>query len=156
MATRSIKSEKLQQIKGIQRVQSRALTCVSRLCKLVFNDNVNAISTVFYDNVNAISRISTRSYENLSVLKLVKTAINTAITVKLLKSKLLKWHWVHAKTWKWIVKQQVGNLSEHARAKWATQLRGIHAMRAYNCVNIAKFSVQNKWLFHVENGHDLN
>jgi hypothetical protein len=35
-------------------------------------------------------RISTRFYENPSVLKLVKTAINTAITVKLLKSKLLK------------------------------------------------------------------
>jgi hypothetical protein len=31
---------------------------------------------------------STRSYENLSVSKLVKTAINTAITVKLLKSKV--------------------------------------------------------------------
>ena len=31
-------------------------------------------------------RISTRSYENLSVSKLVKTAINTAITGKLLKS----------------------------------------------------------------------
>jgi hypothetical protein len=30
----------------------------------------------------------TRSYENLSVPKLVKTAINTAITVKLLKSKV--------------------------------------------------------------------
>ena len=33
-------------------------------------------------------RISTRSYENLSVSKLVKTAINTAITGKLLKSKV--------------------------------------------------------------------
>jgi hypothetical protein len=31
---------------------------------------------------------STRSYENLSVSKLVKTAINTTITVKLLKSKV--------------------------------------------------------------------
>jgi hypothetical protein len=31
---------------------------------------------------------STRSYENLSVSKLVKTAINTAITVKPLKSKV--------------------------------------------------------------------
>jgi hypothetical protein len=31
---------------------------------------------------------STRSYENLSVSKLVKTAINTDITVKLLKSKV--------------------------------------------------------------------
>jgi hypothetical protein len=31
---------------------------------------------------------STRSYENLSVSKLVKTAINTVITVKLLKSKV--------------------------------------------------------------------
>jgi hypothetical protein len=31
---------------------------------------------------------STRSYENLSVSKLVKTGINTAITVKLLKSKV--------------------------------------------------------------------
>jgi hypothetical protein len=31
---------------------------------------------------------STRSYENLSVSKLVKTAIDTAITVKLLKSKV--------------------------------------------------------------------
>jgi hypothetical protein len=27
--------------------------------------------------------------------------------------------------------QQVGNLSEHARAKSATQLRGIHATRVY-------------------------
>jgi hypothetical protein len=25
-----------------------------------------------------------------------------------------------------------------------------------NCVNIAKCLVQNKWLFYVENGHDLN
>ena len=31
---------------------------------------------------------SIRSYENVSVSKLVKTAINTAITVKLLKSKV--------------------------------------------------------------------
>ena len=31
---------------------------------------------------------STRSYDNLSVSKLVKTAINTAITAKLLKSKV--------------------------------------------------------------------
>ena len=34
------------------------------------------------------SQNSTRFYENLSVSKLVKTAINTAIPVKLLKSKL--------------------------------------------------------------------
>jgi hypothetical protein len=52
--------------------------------------------------------------------------------------------------------EQVGNLCEHARAKWATQLRGIHATRVYNCVNIAKCLVQNKWLFYVENGYDLN
>jgi hypothetical protein len=50
--------------------------CLAQLqrCKLVFS----ATS----------SQNSTRFYENLSVSKLVKTAINTAIPVKLLKSKL--------------------------------------------------------------------
>jgi hypothetical protein len=55
--------------------------------------------------------------------------------------------------------KQVGNLSEHARAKWATQLRGIHATRAYKNPQLFKYCqmlVQNKWLFYVENGHDLN
>jgi hypothetical protein len=39
-------------------------------------------------NCGITLRISNRSYENLSVLKLVKTAINIAITVKLLTSKV--------------------------------------------------------------------
>jgi ribonuclease PH len=38
---------------------------------------------------------STRSNENLSISKLIKTAINTAINVKLLKSKVTL---IHAKT----------------------------------------------------------
>jgi hypothetical protein len=50
-------------------------------------------STVILSSTTVQTRVqcnenSTRSYENLSVSKLVKTVINTAITVILLKSKV--------------------------------------------------------------------
>jgi hypothetical protein len=44
-------------------------------------------------------------------------------------------------------------------SKMSTQLRGytqrVFAKR-HNCVNIAKYLVQNRWLFYVENGDDIN
>jgi hypothetical protein len=36
------------------------------------------------------------------------------------------------------IREQVGNLSEHARAKWATQFRGIHATRVYKKTQLCK------------------
>ena len=35
--------------------------------------------------------------------------------------------------------EQVGNLSEHARAKLATQFRGIHATRVYKKAQLCKY-----------------
>jgi hypothetical protein len=46
------------------------------------------LSSTMVQTLVQCNKNSTRSYENLSVSKLVKTAINTAITVKLLKSKV--------------------------------------------------------------------
>jgi hypothetical protein len=56
--------------------------------------------------------------------------------------------------------EQVGNLSEHARGQndprnWVEYTKRVFTKR-HNCVNIAKCLVQNKLLFYVENGHDLN
>ena len=50
-------------------------------------DFVYVFSTTMQTRVHC-NENSTRSYENLSESKLVKTAINTAVTVKLLKSKV--------------------------------------------------------------------
>ena len=73
------------------------LTCQRTLCnrrerqgdspRVTVTDLDHGSSTMVQNRVQCKEN-STRSYENLSRSKLIKTAINTAITVKLLKSKV--------------------------------------------------------------------
>jgi hypothetical protein len=79
------------------RVIANRLTCQRTLCnrrkrqggsqRVTVTDLVHGSSTTVQNRVQCKEN-STRSYENLYVSKLIKTAINTAITVKLLKSKV--------------------------------------------------------------------
>jgi hypothetical protein len=43
---------------------------------------------------------------------------------------------MHAET---LALQQVGNFSENAREKWATQMCGIHATRVYKKAQLCKY-----------------
>ena len=68
------------------------MTSVVFKCINISDINIEKI-LVYVSSTTVQTRVqcnenSTRSYENLSVSKLVKTAINTAITVKPLKSKV--------------------------------------------------------------------
>ena len=86
------------------RVIANRLTCQRVLCnrrkrqggiqRVTVTDLVHGSSTTVQNRVQCKEN-STRSNENLSISKLIKTAINTAINVKLLKSKVTL---IHAKT----------------------------------------------------------
>ena len=79
------------------RVIANRLTCQRALCnrrerqggspRVIVTDLVHGSSTTVQNRVQCKEN-STRSNENLSISKLIKTAINTAINVKLLKSKV--------------------------------------------------------------------
>ena len=79
------------------RAIANRLTCQRALCnrrkrqggsqRVTVTDLVHGSSTTVQNRVQCKEN-STRSNENLSISKLIKTAINTAINVKLLKSKV--------------------------------------------------------------------
>jgi hypothetical protein len=97
-------------------------TCLAQRCKLVFNAIFNAMRTL---------PDLTRIYLYQSF---IKTAINTAITVKLLH---LNWHyWILAKTWKWLIKNNL-NWS------WEYKVKGQWDLLLCSLVNVKRM---RKWM----------
>jgi hypothetical protein len=91
-------------------------------CKLVFNAIFNAMRTL---------PDLTRIYLYQSF---IKTAINTAITVKLLH---LKWHyWILAKSWKWLMKNNL-NWS------WEYKVKGQWDLLLCSLVNVKRMRKRN-------------